>query len=186
MPRRACSSTRAARSSSTSYDDMAARIDDPDARRSTAGLACIVLQNAGPAGRARHARVGPAADPEEAARRQGVRDMVRISDARMSGTQLRRVRAARGARSRYVGGPLALVRDGDRIDARRAGAPHPRCTWTTPSSRAGAPRGSRRRRATSAASAALYLQHVTQADEGCDFDFLETGSAQPVPEPDIY
>jgi dihydroxy-acid dehydratase len=112
----------------------------------------------------------------------GVRDMVRISDARMSGTSYGACVLHVSPES-HVGGPLALVRDGDRIaldvPARRlellvddAELERRRADWKPP-----APRYVR-------GFGSLYLAHVTQADEGCDFDFLE-GTAK-VAEPEIH
>jgi dihydroxy-acid dehydratase len=111
---------------------------------------------------------------------QGVRDMVRISDARMSGTSYGAC-VLHVTPESHVGGPLALVRDGDRISldvaARRlellvddAELARRRAAWKAPQ-----PRYSR-------GFGSLYLAHVTQADQGCDFDFLEDGAATPDPE----
>jgi dihydroxy-acid dehydratase len=113
---------------------------------------------------------------------QGVRDMVRISDARMSGTSYGAC-VLHVAPESYVGGPLALVQDGDLIlldvAARKielmvpeADLARRRAAWKRPP-----PRYER-------GFGALYQQHVTQADAGCDFDFLE-GSA-PTAEPEIH
>jgi dihydroxy-acid dehydratase len=112
----------------------------------------------------------------------GVRDMIRISDARMSGTSYGAC-VLHVAPESYVGGPLALVRDGDMIaldvaarmlvlDVPEAEMARRRATWRRPE-----PRYTR-------GFGALYQQHVTQADQGCDFDFLE-GTA-PTPEPEIH
>jgi dihydroxyacid dehydratase/phosphogluconate dehydratase len=114
--------------------------------------------------------------------RKGITDMVRISDARMSGTAYGTV-VLHAAPEAAAGGPLALVRDGDPIaldvPARRiellvdeAELARRRAAWTPP-----APRYTR-------GFGSLYLAHVTQADEGCDFDFLE-GTA-PTAEPEIH
>jgi dihydroxyacid dehydratase/phosphogluconate dehydratase len=111
---------------------------------------------------------------------QGVRDMVRISDARMSGTSYGTCVLHVCPESR-VGGPLALVRDGDmiRLDAegRRvdvliddAELAARRNAWQPP-----APHYER-------GYGALYSQHVMQADEGCDFDFLARAGRTPEPE----
>jgi len=113
---------------------------------------------------------------------QGVRDMVRISDCRMSGTSYGAC-VLHVAPEAAVGGPLALVRDGDAITldverrviamavsdeelARRRGE------WRRPEPHYQRGYGS------------LFLRHVTQANEGCDFDFLHAGA--PIPEPKIY
>ena len=114
--------------------------------------------------------------------KQGVRDMVRLSDARMSGTSYGAC-ILHVAPEAAVGGPLAAVRNGDLITvdvakrllhlavsdveiAERLAA------WTSP--RKPAPRGYAR----------LHGSHVTQADEGCDYDFLE--GTEPLPEPEIH
>ena len=112
---------------------------------------------------------------------QGVRDMVRISDARMSGTSYGAC-VLHVAPESYVGGPLALVQDGDLIELDVPGGAS-RSRSATRSSRAGEPRGSRPS-ALRAAIGALYAQHVTQANEGCDFDFLTRGA--PTPDPEIH
>jgi dihydroxy-acid dehydratase len=112
--------------------------------------------------------------------RKGVRDMVRISDARMSGTAYGTCVLHVSPES-FVGGPLALVRDGDIIELdvpRRALHLHVsdlelasrREKWRPP-----LPRYNR-------GFGALYAAHVTQADRGCDFDFLGAGAATPEPE----
>ena len=136
----------------------------------------------GPAGRAGHARMGPAADPEEAARARRARHgaHLRRADERH---ELRRVRAAR--RAGVVRRRTARAGAGRRPDrARRAGAQAGAQGRATTSSRAAARRGSGPRRSYERGFGALYQQHITQADQGCDFDFLE-GTA-PTPEPEIH
>ncbi|MGH8637207.1 MAG: L-arabinonate dehydratase [Burkholderiales bacterium] len=160
------------------YDDMAARIDDETLAIDESSV--IVLQNAGPLG-AGMPEWGQLPIPKKLLRR-GVRDMLRISDARMSGTSYGAC-VLHVAPESYVGGPLAFVRDGDLIeldvDARRlqvhvseAELARRRAEWQPAS-----PRFER-------GYGALYARHVTQADKGCDFDFLE--GAAPTPEPDIH
>jgi len=161
------------------YNDMAARIDDPALPVTKDSV--IVLQNGGPLGAPGMPEWGQLPIPKKLLE-QGVRDMVRISDARMSGTSYGAC-VLHVAPESFVGGPLALVQDGDLIAldvadrklelkvsddelARR------RAAWKKP-----APRYER-------GFGALYQQHVTQADQGCDFDFLE-GTA-PTPEPEIH
>jgi dihydroxy-acid dehydratase len=111
---------------------------------------------------------------------KGVRDMVRISDARMSGTAYGACVLHVSPES-FVGGPLALVRDGDLIDldvaARKLEL------------RVGEDELSRRRSEWKPLPpryergfGALYVAHVTQADQGCDFDFLHAGAATSEPE----
>ena len=163
------------------YNDLEARIDDP-ALPVTAD-SVLVLQDAGPLGGPGMPEWGMLPIPKKLLA-QGVRDMVRISDARMSGTSYGAC-VLHVAPESFVGGPLAFVRDGDIIELdvpgappdaarlRRGAAPRRRATWT-------AARG----RSTRAASAACTREHVTQADRGCDFDFLE-GTA-PIAEPEIH
>jgi dihydroxy-acid dehydratase len=159
------------------YEDMAARIDDE--RLDIDADSVIVLQNGGPLGGPGMPEWGQLPIPKKLLK-QGVRDMVRISDARMSGTSYGTC-VLHVAPESYVGGPLAFVRDGDLIELdvpnrrlelkvsdeelarRRAG-------WKTPAPRYGRGYG------------ALYAQHITQADQGCDFDFLHGGSATADPE----
>ena len=160
------------------YNDLEARIDDP-ALPVTAD-SVLVLQNAGPLGGPGMPEWGMLPIPKKLLQ-QGVRDMVRISDARMSGTSYGAC-VLHVAPESFVGGPLAFVRDGDIIEldvpARRLSlrvsdeelAPR----------RAGmdAARGRRIPRG----YGHLYARHVTQANKGCDFDFLE-GTA-PIGEPE--
>jgi dihydroxy-acid dehydratase len=161
------------------YDDLAARIDDP-ALPVTAD-SVLVLQNAGPLGGPGMPEWGMLPIPKKLLA-QGVRDMVRISDARMSGTAYGAC-VLHVAPESFVGGPLALVRDGDVIEldvpARRLDLrvnddeiSRRRTEWKRPEPQY--PRG----------FGQMYSLHVTQADRGCDFDFLE-GTA-PIAEPTIY
>ena len=161
------------------YNDMAARIDDP-ALPVTAD-SVIVLKHAGPQGAPGMPEWGQLPIPKKLLA-QGVRDMVRISDARMSGTSYGAC-VLHVAPESFVGGPLALVQDGDMITldvaARRlelevdaAELARRRAAWTRP-----APHFAR-------GFGALYQDHITQADQGCDFDFLE-GTA-PTPDPEIH
>ncbi|HXE80850.1 MAG TPA: L-arabinonate dehydratase [Vicinamibacterales bacterium] len=161
------------------YADLAARIDDPDLPVTPDSV--IVLQNAGPQGGPGMPEWGMLPIPKKLLQ-QGVRDMVRVSDARMSGTAYGAC-VLHVAPESCVGGPLALVRDGDlitldvlsrRLDlqvgeeelARR------RAAWTPPPCIYERGYG------------LLFSRHVTQADEGCDFDFLHRGA--PTPEPEIW
>jgi dihydroxy-acid dehydratase len=161
------------------YNDMAARIDDP-ALDVTAD-SVLVLQNAGPLGAPGMPEWGQLPIPKKLLA-QGIRDMVRISDARMSGTSYGAC-VLHVAPESFAGGPLALVRDGDLIEldveARKlelkvsdAELATRRAAWKKP-----APRFER-------GYGVLYQQHITQADQGCDFDFLE-GTA-PTAEPEIH
>ena len=163
------------------HADFNRRIDDP-ALDVTADTV-LVLRNAGPVGAPGFPEWGNLSIPKKLLA-QGVRDMVRVSDARMSGTHYGTC-VLHVAPESAIGGPLALVRTGDRVTldvpARRidVGVSDEelavrRAQWTPP------PRRYDR------SWTRLYQQHVTQADEGCDLDFLETGDARPVPEPDIF
>jgi dihydroxyacid dehydratase/phosphogluconate dehydratase len=159
------------------HADMTARIDEVAADPSSV----LVLQGAGPLGAPGMPEWGMLPIPKRLLE-QGVRDMVRISDARMSGTAYGTC-VLHVAPESAVGGPLALVRDGDEIvldvPARRldlAVSPEElasrREAWTAPP--VPASRGFTR----------LFAEHVTQAPEGCDFDFLH--GAGGVPEPAIH
>jgi dihydroxy-acid dehydratase len=151
-----------------SLEDMAARIDD-EALDVTADDV-LVLRNAGPKGAPGMPEAGYIPIPRKLAR-AGVKDMVRISDARMSGTAFGTI-VLHATPEAAVGGNLALVRSGDRIrldaDARTldllvddAELAARRAAWTPPAPPPGADRGYLR----------LFLEQVTQADQGCDFAF---------------
>jgi dihydroxy-acid dehydratase len=159
--------------------DLAARIDDP-ALPVTAD-SVLVLRNAGPLGAPGMPEWGQLPIPRKLLA-AGVSDMVRISDSRMSGTSYGAC-ILHVAPESFVGGPLALVRDGDLIEldvpARSlnllvsdAELAQRRAAWKRPP-----PHHAR-------GYARLFETHVTQANDGCDFDFLE-GTA-PTAEPDIY
>jgi dihydroxy-acid dehydratase len=161
------------------YNDLAARIDDPALPVTPDSV--LVLQNAGPVGGPGMPEWGMLPIPKKLLA-AGVRDMVRISDARMSGTSYGTCVLHVSPES-AVGGPLALVRDGDLITldvaARRldlevdpAELSRRRAAWTPPP-----PRFLR-------GWGLLHAEQVTQAHEGCDFRFL-TGTA-PTPEPEIH
>src|SRR6187397_490175 len=123
----------------------------------------LVLKNGGPKGGPGMPEWGMLPIPKKLVK-QGVRDMLRISDARMSGTSYGAC-ILHVAPESFVGGPLAFVKTGDEIARRRA-------NWKQPAPRY--PRG----------YGALYSEHIGQADEGCDFDFLAPLGA--VPEPEIH
>jgi L-arabonate dehydrase len=128
----------------------------------------MVLKNCGPKGYPGMAEVGNMALPRKLLR-QGVRDMVRISDARMSGTAFGTV-LLHVAPEAAVGGTLALVQDGDWIEL---DVPAAACTSTFPmTSSPGAGRMEPRARAMSTATSRLYVERVLQADKGADLDFL--------------
>jgi dihydroxy-acid dehydratase len=161
------------------YEDMARRIDDEALPVDAASV--LVLRNAGPLGGPGMPEWGMLPIPKKLLK-QGVRDMVRISDARMSGTSYGAC-VLHVAPESFVGGPLALVRTGDPIEldvpARRLDLmvsadelARRRAAWRAPP-----PKYQR-------GYGALFSQHITQANEGCDFRFLE-GTA-PTPEPEIH
>ncbi|HUK08292.1 MAG TPA: dihydroxy-acid dehydratase [Stellaceae bacterium] len=148
----------------TSLDDLASRIDNPDL--DVAPEDFLVLQNAGPLSESAMPEAGYLPIPGKLARR-GVKDMVRISDARMSGTAYGTV-VLHVAPDAASGGPLAKVRNGDRI--RLSVAERRIELMVDPGELAHRPapisarpgRGYRR----------LYHDEILQADHGCDFDFL--------------
>ena len=161
------------------YDEMAARIDDPDLVVDENSV--LVLKNAGPQGAPGMPEWGQLPIPKKLLER-GVRDMVRISDARMSGTSYGAC-VLHVAPESFVGGPLALVETGDVIELDVVGRrltldvsdevlDKRRASWQQPPAKYGRGYG------------ALYLKHISQANEGCDFDFLEAGP--PIPEPEIH
>ena len=161
------------------YNHLAAEIEREDLDVTADHV--LVLQNAGPKGGPGMPEWGMLPIPRKLVK-QGVRDMVRISDARMSGTSYGACILHVSPES-FVGGPLALVHSGDIIEidvekrlihlhisdeemARRKAA------WKAP-----APRYER-------GYGRMFQEHIAQADDGCDFDFLESGAA--VPEPEIH
>lgn len=143
----------------------------------------LILRNAGPLGGPGMPEWGMLPIPKKLVK-QGVRDMVRISDARMSGTSYGAC-ILHVAPESYIGGPLALVRNGDIIlldvdkrtitlDVPEAELAKRRAEWKQPE-----PRYER-------GYGWMFSRHIRQADQGCDFDFLETGFGAPVREPDIF
>ena len=165
------------------YNDMAARIDSPDLDVSKDSV--IVLQSAGPQGAPGMPEWGQLPIPQKLLK-QGVRDMLRISDARMSGTSYGAC-VLHVTPESHVGGPLALVRDGDLIeldvDARSISMrvsdeeiARRRAAWIAPPAKFSRGYG------------VLYLKHIQQADTGCDFDFLAPDSAEALAggEPEIH
>ena len=159
------------------YNDMAARIDDPDLDVDENSV--LVLKNAGPIGAPGMPEWGQLPIPKKVLAK-GVRDMVRVSDARMSGTSYGAC-VLHVAPESFIGGPLALVRDGDVIELDIPGRrlsmqvsdeelDRRRAEWRGP------------RPATSRGYGRLFSEHVSQANEGCDFDFLERGAATADPE----
>jgi len=162
------------------YPSLKRATDDPDLDVTADDI--LVLRNAGPLG-AGMPEWGMLPIPVKLVR-QGVSDMLRLSDARMSGTSYGGC-LLHCAPEAAIGGPLALVRTGDRIaidvPARRIHLEvsdeelaRRRSEWQAP-----APRWQR-------GYGWMFSRHVLQADQGCDFDFLERDFGDPVPEPDIY
>ncbi|WP_296019335.1 L-arabinonate dehydratase [uncultured Agrobacterium sp.] len=164
-----------------SYPDMKAAIDDENLDVTPDHV--LVLRNAGPLGGPGFPEWGMLPIPK-ALIKKGHRDMVRISDARMSGTSYGAC-VLHVAPESFVGGPLALLKTGDivRLDlpARRLDMlvseeeiASRRAAWQPP-----APRYER-------GYGYLFAKHVTQADKGCDFDFLQTDFGRSAGEPDIF
>mgnify|MGYP005985162077 FL=1 len=164
-----------------SYPDMKAAIDDEDLDVTPDTV--LVLRNAGPQGGPGMPEWGMLPIPK-ALIKQGHRDMLRISDARMSGTSYGAC-VLHVAPESFVGGPLALLKTGDivKLDvpnrtldmlvspeeiAKR------KAEWTAPE-----PRYER-------GYGYMFSRHVTQADKGCDFDYLERDFGAPAGEPDIF
>ncbi len=163
-----------------SYADMKAIIDDADYPMTPDTV--LVLRNAGPQGGPGMPEWGMIPMPK-ALLKDGHRDMVRLSDARMSGTSYGAC-VLHVAPESFVGGPLALLQTGDIIDldipARSLNMRVPddelarrRAAWVAPE-----PRYER-------GYGYVFSRHVEQADKGCDFDFLTSKFGRPVPEPEI-
>jgi dihydroxy-acid dehydratase len=164
-----------------SYSDMKNAIEDENLDVTPDHV--LVLRNAGPQGGPGFPEWGMLPIPQ-ALIKKGHRDMLRISDARMSGTSYGAC-VLHVAPESYVGGPLALLRTGDIIrldlpqrrldmlvDEQELAAR--RTAWVAP-----APRYER-------GYGHLFTRHVTQADKGCDFDFLQADFGRNAGEPDIY
>ncbi len=159
-----------------SYDDLKKAIADPNLDVTPDHV--LILRNAGPQGAPGFPEWGMLPIPNKLLR-QGVRDMVRISDARMSGTSYGTC-VLHVAPESHVGGPLALVRNGDWIELDVAARKlellvsdtelaKRRASWTPPPPKYQRGYGQ------------MFLQHVSQANLGCDFDFLESGPETPEP-----
>ena len=164
------------------YDDMAERIDKPELDIDENSV--IVLKSAGPQGAPGMPEWGQLPIPKKLLQK-GVRDMLRNTDARRSGTSYGAC-VLHVAPESHVGGPLALVRNGDLIaldvearslqlqvsDEELAAR---RAAWQAPKARFSRGYG------------AIYLKHIRQANEGCDFDFLESQDMSPAAgEPEIH
>jgi dihydroxy-acid dehydratase len=161
------------------YNHMAREVERDDLEVTPDHV--LVLKNAGPKGGPGMPEWGMLPIPKRLVQ-AGVRDMVRISDARMSGTSYGAC-ILHVAPESFIGGPLALVATGDEIeidvDARRIHLhvsddelARRRAAWRPP-----APRYAR-------GYGAMFSAHIGQADEGCDFDFLQAGAR--IPEPEIH
>jgi dihydroxy-acid dehydratase len=162
------------------YPSLKRAVDDPDLDVTENDI--LVLRNNGPQG-AGMPESGMLPIPTKLVK-QGVKDMIRISDARMSGTSYGAC-ILHVSPEAHIGGPLALVQTGDTItidvpartihlnvsDAQLASR---KAAWTPPKQKYQRGYGY------------LFTKHVMQAELGCDFDFLETGFGAPVAEPDIF
>ncbi len=161
------------------YPELKAKLNDPDLDVTKDTV--LVLRSAGPEGGPGFPEWGMLPIPDKLLK-QGVRDMVRLSDARMSGTSYGMC-VLHLAPESHVGGPLAFVKTGDEIELNVPGRTihlhvsdeeleARRANWQKP-----VPKYAR-------GYGWLYINHVTQAHEGCDFDFLQHGPA--TPEPPIF
>ncbi len=160
-----------------SHRDMLERVDDESLNVTPDSV--LVMKNAGPVGGPGMPEWGMLPIPKKLLQ-QGVRDMVRISDARMSGTSYGTC-VLHVAPESFIGGPLALVQDGDMIEldifgrtlnllVDEAELAKRRESWKAPTPHY--PRG----------YGWMFTQHIQQADKGCDFDFLRSPEAMPEPE----
>lgn len=164
-----------------SYPELKTIIDDPDYPMTPDTV--LVLRNAGPQGGPGMPEWGMIPMPR-ALLKDGHRDMVRLSDARMSGTSYGAC-VLHVAPEAHIGGPLALLQTGDMVELDVANrslnmqvAPaelaRRRAAWVAP-----APKYER-------GYGYMFNAHIEQADRGCDFDFLRPDFGGPVPEPDIF
>ncbi|MFY0992904.1 L-arabinonate dehydratase [Halomonas sp. C05BenzN] len=164
-----------------SYPEMKAAVEDEELDITPDHV--LVLRNTGPQGGPGMPEWGMLPIPK-ALLKQGHRDMLRISDARMSGTSYGAC-VLHVAPEAHVGGPLALLETGDLITLDLANRrldmqvdddvlAARRKAWRPPAEKFGRGYGW------------MYSRHISQADEGCDFDFLTTDFGPPVDEPDIY
>lgn len=164
-----------------SYPDLKKIINDPDYPMTPDHV--MVLRNAGPQGGPGMPEWGMIPMPQ-ALLKQGHRDMLRLSDARMSGTSYGAC-VLHVAPESFIGGPLALIRTGDiisvdipnrtlKVEVSDEEMAARRKAWTPPE-----PRYQR-------GYGWMFSKHIEQADRGCDFDFLRTEFGAPVPEPDIF
>ncbi|MGH8796975.1 MAG: L-arabinonate dehydratase [Caldimonas sp.] len=163
------------------YPAMKAAVDDENLEVTADHV--LVLRNCGPQGGPGMPEWGMLPIPARLLK-QGVRDMLRLSDARMSGTSYGAC-ILHVAPEAYIGGPLALVETGDlisvdvsartiRLEIGDAELARRRAAWTPPPKRFERGYGW------------MFSRHIGQADEGCDFDYLTTAFGAPVGEPDIF
>ena len=163
------------------YASMKKAIDDPDLDVTKDHV--LILRNAGPQGGPGMPEWGMLPIPTKLVK-QGVRDMMRISDARMSGTSYGAC-VLHVSPEAYVGGPLALVKTGDvvavdvpartiRLEVPDEELARRRAQWKAPP-----PRFER-------GYGVMFSRHILQSDQGCDFDYLETSYGGPTGEPAIY
>ena len=163
-----------------SYAELKTIIDDPNAPITADHV--LILRNAGPQGGPGMPEWGMIPMPQKLLN-EGHRDMVRLSDARMSGTSYGAC-ILHVAPEAYIGGPLALIETGDiisldvpnralNVEVSDAEMDRRRAAWASPK-----PRYQR-------GYGWVYLKHIEQADKGCDFDFLRTEFGAPVSEPEI-
>ncbi len=160
---------------------MKAAVEDPELNVTEDHV--LILRNAGPQGGPGMPEWGMLPIPVKLVK-QGVRDMLRISDARMSGTSYGACVLHVSPES-YIGGNLALVRNGDiitvdiaarsiRMEVSDEELARRRAEWQAPPARYQRGYGY------------MFSRHILQADQGCDFDYLETSFGAPVDEPAIY
>jgi dihydroxyacid dehydratase/phosphogluconate dehydratase len=163
------------------YPSMKAAIDDENLDVTAEHV--LILRNAGPQGGPGMPEWGMLPIPKKLVK-QGVRDMVRLSDARMSGTSYGAC-ILHVAPESYIGGPLALVRNGDMItldvDARTIDLDISDVDMATRRAAWQAPQPNYER-----GYGWMFSKHIQQANEGCDFDFLRSDFGAPVKEPVIY
>jgi dihydroxyacid dehydratase/phosphogluconate dehydratase len=163
------------------YPSMKAVIDRDDLDVTADHV--LILRNAGPLGGPGMPEWGMLPMPKKLLK-QGVRDMLRLSDARMSGTSYGACVLHISPES-YVGGPLALVKTGDlisvnvpnrtvRLEISDEELAARQAAWRPPE------------RKYERGYGWMFSQHIQQANEGCDFDFLRTDFGGPVPEPEIF
>ncbi|MDP2698341.1 L-arabinonate dehydratase [Thalassospira sp.] len=164
-----------------SYPDMKQAVEDDNLDVTADHI--LVLRNAGPLGGPGMPEWGMLPIPKKLVK-QGVRDMLRLSDARMSGTSYGAC-ILHAAPEAAIGGPLSLLKTGDMI---RVSIPERRIDMLVSDDEL-----ARRKAAWKAPEPAfgrgygwMFGRHVQQANDGCDFDFLETGFGPAIGEPDIF